>query len=912
MRSHSQFRTAFVLVACLAAGSRAATNSASSDEVLQGFRLQDLTYTGPGEWRHSTDPIWVYDYHRLVLRYRASGLNSSDRAVLLLRPGSVGPVTPGGNNPENPFVSGGLVTAVLARDLVADGAPHELQVDLLPRIRTAQMDQLIFVLPAGAHLNVDHLEFRAEPGVFPCAAAAKTVSLPAGARMLHAASPLSCDGFPATSLRGRESIHIDGAGLSGPTLYLNLMAHFAGLSNFVADTPPDQWRVRESSETTQVVAVIRYAGSPAAAEKQFPLLAGQSRHALLNRQPGLYALALDPRRKLASVDLLDTSPHAQFVLYAAGLSRDPLTSATPPLAPAAPPAQARQGTPVDLAASRWFRVETSNGSPVDAGAVHTDYQCTEQPQGKLLTLSVTNTGKAALELKVVFPSLAAVASQDPDDVYYVFPSKAANIGRAATTLSAAYGPDFLLQFVDVFAPAANRGVCTVVHDTTGQLKTFRLSKNGATVQAEVEYTVRLAPGENFRAPDASIVFHGGDWHEGFQAYRDWVHSWYRRAGVRSKWLPSAPYARRDYPVGGTDLLFDQAHKVYSFSKLIEDAKAFGGIDLIDISGWALSNRYGRVGDYPIELGGPDDLRRNIDQATRQGIATGLYFEGYLIDKNSSVGSQFGSKWQLVGKDGQGVWWPGGSPELFVCPHVPEWQNYLAGRMAAVARQVGAQAVYLDEFGCRTEGRQCYSTEHGHQPGIGPVAGEIAVAKTVRRALDSAGMADTIIYAECNPVDAAAPYFDAAFCYAVPRTTTPQPESVRLNLWRFVFPDLPVWEMVTSGIYPRSFSAENFRLALWHGDGMWLKGRSDTWYGDDLLAFIQRARRELKEHAAAFRGAADPLVSSPDPAILVNRFVGGGETVYTLFNSSYRTVQLNFQGAHRTIAPREVEVVAVRR
>src|ERR1039457_5188871 len=122
-------------------------------------------------------------------------------------------------------------------------------------------------------------------------------------------------------------------------------------------------------------------------------------------------------------------------------------------------------------------------------------------------------------------------------------------------------------------------------------------------------------------------------------------------------------------------------------------------------------------------------------------------------------------------------------------------------MAAVARQVGAQAVYLDEFGCRTEGRQCYSTEHGHQPGIGPVAGEIAVAKAARRALDSAGMADTIIYAECNPVDAAAPYFDAAFCYAVPRTTTPQPESVRLNLWRFVFPDLPVWEMVTSGIYP---------------------------------------------------------------------------------------------------------------
>jgi hypothetical protein len=105
--------------------------------------------------------------------------------------------------------------------------------------------------------------------------------------------------------------------------------------------------------------------------------------------------------------------------------------------------------------------------------------------------------------------------------------------------------------------------------------------------------------------------------------------------------------------------------------------------------------------------------------------------------------------------------------------------------------------------------------------------------------------------------------------------------------------------------------EDFRLSLWHGNGVWLKGHSETWYGTELLAFIRRARQILKQHAAAFSGAADLLVDSPHPAIFINRFRGGRQTVYTLFNASYRTVRFSFQGKDRTLAPRDVDVVAGR-
>jgi hypothetical protein len=188
-----------------------------------------------------------------------------------------------------------------------------------------------------------------------------------------------------------------------------------------------------------------------------------------------------------------------------------------------------------------------------------------------------------------------------------------------------------------------------------------------------------------------------------------------------------------------------------------------------------------------------------------------------------------------------------------------------------------------------------------------VPGEIAMAKQVRRKLDGAGFRQTMIYLEFNPVDAAAPYYDAAFCYAIPFSDATLP--FKLNLWRFAFPDVRLWDMLTIGIHPRVLSPEDFRLSLWHGNGLWLKGHSDTWYGEDLLAFIRRARELLKRHSDAFAGTADPLVDSPEPAVLINRFRGENETVYTLFNTSYRTVRFSFQGREVLLGPRDVTVEA---
>jgi hypothetical protein len=874
---------------------------AASAQLLSGYSLQARQFVGPTHLAIPTDPVWVADYHTLVVDYVASGHAGPNVAVLSLRPGSVGPITPRATNPENPLVSGSDIIAIQGQDLVFDGKRHTLRIDLKSKIKAPQIDLLRFVLPAGAQLKIAKLDFIADPGILPCADS-KPSEMPSDSTQLVVHGALSCDGSPATSLRGWESLQIAANGKQGATIYMDLLAYFAGFINYIPSSPS---RPTESSETSAVIANIRYADSPSVVEQQFPLLVAQHRHALLNRVRSLYALQLDPRRRLLSVALADRSPHAQLVLFHAAISNHAEESVDEPAAVASTSAMSSNcDAATTLSDSEWFHVAGNSGKQADS--VKAELTRTPSPQGLSLSLALTNSSDRDVDVVLSFPSLKIHVSTEPEDVSYLFPQKVATISSRDATLSAEYGPNFLLQFTDVFAPKAGCGAAVVVEDTTGQSKVFALRKDKNLVSDRTEYQVHLPAHQTYSPPQVAIILHNGDWRAGFGAYKQWVSGWYQPRTPHPAWLERSLFMRRDYPLGGSDLLFDEDHNRYTFNRLIQEGQAFGGIDFIDISGWALSDVHGRVGDYPIELGGVENLRANVQLAKSDHVPTGLYFEGYLIDKNSDVGKSHGAEWQLVGKDGKGLWWPHGSPEMFICPHVPAWQDYLSNRVASVAKQTGAEAVYLDEFNCRN--RQCFAANHGHPVGANAIDGEIEMTKRVRAELDKQGMKSTIIYTECPPVDVGAPYVDGSFTYALP-SSAPAAFNAKLNLWRFAFPKVRVWDMLSSGVEPHILSAEDFRFAFWQGDGMWLKGRADTWYGQDILDFLRWAHPLLREHAAAFAGEADPLVDSSDPHILINRFRSTGETVYTFFNNTYQTRRFSFQGKSLVFPPRGVQLIA---
>jgi len=870
----------------------AMTTAETDAEALVGYRMEAAEFSGPSEHRQAVEPVWVYAYPTLKLRYRALGTPGDDSAVLTLAPGSVGPVTPGATNPENPFVAGMPVVVVHSRDLTADGQSHSLEVDLRDRMRTPQIHELRFTLPEGATLVVEELTFVGGPDLLPGDAPA----LPPSATAWSVDGPIAAGAWRGTTLRGGESIRMTGEPRAGRAFLLAIAPHFANVREFAAGAPADQVRVKESRETADVIARITYADG--GWEEAYPLSIAERRHVLTNKTPSLYALALDPDRPVKSVELMDRSPHVQLFVSAAGISDDAPPASVETLPSASPRTPGEPGPPAEVTLEH--RVA---GAP--EGAVSAKLSETTEPNGRRATLELTNDGTEAVDFTLTFPSATIRASDDPGDVAYLFPKRGTIISTEERTLEAPYNAAFPLQFLDVFAPRANRGAAVIVCDLEGRDKTFRLEKTGATVLAEVDYRVHLEPGESWRAPEVRVASHGGDWREGFAAYRGWLASWYKPAGPRPAWLRSAFWARRDYPIGGSGKLFDAKQGRYTFDALIEDGRAFGGIDFIDISGWAMSETVGRVGDYPIELGGPEDLARNIARAREEGAPTGLYFEGYLIDKRSKTGKDLIDGSQLIDAKGEGVWWRGGeATEFFACPYEPRWRAFLARRVAEITARVGAAGVYLDQFGFG--GKRCFSTTHGHLPGVDTLRGEIEAAAAARRELEAVGAGETMIYIEEPPPDAAAPHFDAAFCYALPFTDIRQ-SPLKLNLSRFAFPDVRLWDMVSIGIDPRALPAEDFRLSLWHGNGLWLKGHSRTWYGEKLLAWLREAHALLEDHAESFAGPAEPLVESPHPGVFINRFGEGPKAVHTLFNASYRTARFSFQGRDFVLAPRDVAV-----
>ena len=207
-------------------------------------------------------------------------------------------------------------------------------------------------------------------------------------------------------------------------------------------------------------------------EQQFPILVAEHRHVLLNRKRSLYAVNLDPHRRLLSIELLDRSPHVQIVLYHAALSDRVETSVDYQPAPISTQPIGHNCTVASvLSGSRWFKVS-------GADSLKSSLNESEMPNGVHLSLFITNPTDHELTAIVSFPMVNLHLPTESADVSYLFPQKLATISSANQSLSADYGPDFLLQFADAFASRARCGAAVVVEDTTGQPKTFALRRLG--------------------------------------------------------------------------------------------------------------------------------------------------------------------------------------------------------------------------------------------------------------------------------------------------------------------------------------------------------------------------------------------------------------------------------------------------
>ena len=505
------------------------------------------------------------------------------------------------------------------------------------------------------------------------------------------------------------------------------------------------------------------------------------------------------------------------------------------------------------------------------------------------TPHVTNRANTEWHGSVHFPCLPGVRIGSGADISYLLGTRTATLSSQPVTVHEPYGGKFPLPLMDVFDSAGRGGLGVIVRDTELHRKWFTFEHTvdeRSNLRVEFPHLL-LAPGDDLGLPTTILAPHHGDWHATFNRYRAWANAAFPAGG--SDRMAPLYYCRRDYPLGGTDYLYDRRAGQYSFDDLIEESvRAFGDIDMVDISGWAYNEEIGRVGTYlENDLGGLTALKDGIATAHARGVQVGLYFEGYLVDRRSAWAEAGLPAWQIIRQDGTGVWWSA-EMEFFCCPGVTAWREQFTDTVVTVAETTRADAVYVDQFGICDAGKECWAADHGHAVPSNPLREETEFLRLLREKLDACGL-HTAIYIEHVPCDAMVDLVDGVFNAAALGVDATHGTAL-LPLHRFVFPQLATFQMPAHGIRPIPAPADEIHRAFFYGLGLWLKGRGDSWFDADFR-YASHNYAPLYERLSDILsyGKADPLLPTLVKGVAANTFRTGDALLVTLYNTRPVTV-----------------------
>lgn len=936
-------------------------------------------------WTLTTEPIWVYRFSQLKFRFRAHGFTpDSTRPILLLNPGSIGPVTPNAVNPENPFARAGSCQINIPDHYYTDNQIHEITQFVYPPIKTEQIDQIMLTLQTGDQPGVFEIfDLSFHDSSLPDRAIIQTetlqpiqpnqdrhsiepISIPGQSTFLHELGDWSadqawaeCEGIhfrvdapiASTGFQERDEISISVNERCGG-IYLLLGAFLAGTDAAFQFVPRTEIRVPE-----RLIVTKEY--DDGTTEQSFPYQLGVQDYVVSATQIGCYVIPVKSTKTLQRLTIRENLSYGQIFLIAASRTDDPV-SLPEPWYPASLPdvnVSIPESAPrIIVEENRWIHIENqwyeinidanrativsmkhksidrtimttptplfsiragglvlsrdhivfqshrNHGRGIDLMyQLHTEpnpmiASVSIQPSSSstcLFFLQIENTGYTPQSLRIRFPNLQGLQISDSvSDDTYLFPKQRAAWGNQPIRLEGIHSGDFPYQFMDLYSERMNAGLALHTRDTQLIEKRFRYDKSASESRMGIDYGVfgpiEIQTKQTFQSPPTVFEFHVGDWRQPFNRYRGWWVEQTREERPSRSNLNQVFVCRRDYPIGGTGYLYDPIQRHYTFSRLIQETtEAIGGIDMIDISGWAYSDERGRVGEYNrYELGGMESLKREIDHAARHGIPTGLYFEGYLVDPRSTIGSAKGKEWQLIDRAGQGKVWSG-NEELFLCPFHPDWRQHFSQTIRQTVNDTQPAAVYIDQFGFANEDKVCYSITHGHRVGIYPVISEHAMLSDIRESLRSFGR-PVSIYTEQVPNDITSQLVDAAFDYSL-YGGRPYQSPAKLHLFRFAFPSFKVIQLFHPGIEPRATSEEDAKLCFFYGEALWLKGRLRSWYSDECRDFILKANEIFHRYIDLFSSdQVDPMIPTGIRGIYANRFRKDNQELVTLYNATLHT------------------------
>lgn len=505
----------------------------------------------------------------------------------------------------------------------------------------------------------------------------------------------------------------------------------------------------------------------------------------------------------------------------------------------------------------------------------------------LLAMTLANEGPDPLKATVHFPVLRGVALGNAADTWYLYGKRGGVINSAPGRWRDPLGERHPLQMDGFFNPESGLALACLTHDTVAQHHFLNLAKSDAGGEWAPEYVDRnLAPGATFTTTEVALVLREGDWRAIFAAYREWLGTWFRPAVPRQKWFTES------FAISSSNNHYDAAPDPQvrgDVQHLVDHYRQYIGLcDRVHLFGWGASKTYGDWGDYDHydELGGLGYFRDNIRTVQDQGVAVSLYLDGYLSSaKGRNVGDR-AEEWAMRHPDGSPQFIP--QYEAFnECLYLKDWRDYIVAACARVQRETGCQVLYIDEIGA-TDGRWiCHAPDHGHNAPEIPYAGEVALMKAIREAVDPS----VPLYTEYTPAEVTRQYQDGSISYQALWSVDMESLAPHfIDLPRFAFPDFKQFH-ITYYVNTRAGNWWLLKFPFFNGEVYRVGEPNLPGMDPPSLAFQKRAIEVQCAHREAF-GSDDvePLVETLQPGIFANRFSAANETVWTLYNANGRGVR----------------------
>ncbi len=502
----------------------------------------------------------------------------------------------------------------------------------------------------------------------------------------------------------------------------------------------------------------------------------------------------------------------------------------------------------------------------------------------LMSLNVKNVSEQALTPIVNFPTFSRLVIGDVENTWYFYARQGGIINNLPTRQREPYSGRYPMQVTGLFNPRLGGGMYLLVRDLNDIYKYYVTDKDAQGVNWRIEYFPReYQAGETIETAETALCGNTGDWRAQLAAYQRWVKTWYHPMVPRKDWFRDVYNYRQHYVRSD---LYDFKTKTYHIREAAgKDREFFGFSDYLHIFDFGQSDPYGRVGDYSHydEIGGVEKLSTAIADTKKSGTPVGVYIEGYLCDERGVWGREHVNECHIIRKDGSPLLWGGAPMEHMMCPANRVWQDYLASVYRRVADELKPSGMYIDQHGFGNEWKICWSRQHGHPVPWAPIRGERELGRKIREAVPP----HIATLTEEVPTDVNSQVQDGALGYSV-AFNDPHLAPHRVDLFRFVFPDFKVFQLVSYNDFIEG-GWGLLKFPFFNAEGWWLGNTIPGGFEPAAQQFLRKALTILHAHKEAFRSDhPQPLVSTLNPLIYANAFPAKNETVWTLFNADYRT------------------------